>query len=116
MPRSRWFLRAAAASGVLSVITLEAGWTVSEVGRQPWIVYQKMKVEDAATANTGIWITFIGVVLLYIGLGVTTVLVLRQMSRRLREGDRVDESGVPYGPREPTDSATPTDKQMAPLG
>ena len=62
MPRSRWFLRAAAATGVLSVITLEAGWTVSEVGRQPWIVYEKMKVEDAATANTGIWITFIGVV------------------------------------------------------
>ena len=62
MPRSRWFLRAAAASGVLAVVTLEAGWTVSEVGRQPWIVYEKMKVEDAATANTGIWITFIGVV------------------------------------------------------
>ena len=53
MPRSRWFLRAAAAAGVLAVVTLEAGWTVSEVGRQPWIVYEKMKVEDAATANTG---------------------------------------------------------------
>ena len=53
MPQSRWFLRVAAASGVLAVITLEAGWTVSEVGRQPWIVYEKMKVEDAATANTG---------------------------------------------------------------
>ena len=59
LPRSRWFLRAAAASGVLAVITLEAGWTVSEVGRQPWIVYDKMKVEDAATANTGVWITFV---------------------------------------------------------
>ena len=63
--------------GVLAVIAMEAGWIVSEVGRQPWIVYEKMKVEDAATANTGIWITFIGVVLLYVGLGVTTVLVLR---------------------------------------
>ena len=50
-----------ATTGVLAVITLEAGWTVSEVGRQPWIVYEKMKVEDAATANTGIWITFIRV-------------------------------------------------------
>ena len=74
MPRSRWFLRASAASGVLAVITMEAGWVVSEVGRQPWIVYEKMKVEDAATGNTGIWITFIGVVLLYVGLGVTTIL------------------------------------------
>ena len=86
MPKSRWFLRASAATGVLSVITLEAGWTVSEVGRQPWIVYEKMKVEDAATANTGIWITFIGVVILYLGLGITTILVLRMMSRRFREG------------------------------
>src|SRR4051812_34410489 len=42
IPESRWFLRAAAVSGVLAVVTLEAGWTVSEVGRQPWIVYEKM--------------------------------------------------------------------------
>ena len=103
MPRSRWFLRASATTGVFAVITLEAGWTVSEVGRQPWIVYEKMKVEDAATANTGIWVTFIGVVLLYIGLGVTTVLVLRGMSRRFRAGDRSDETDVPYGPSEQPD-------------
>jgi len=101
MPRSRWFLRACATTGALAVICLEAGWTVSEVGRQPWIVYEKMKVEDAATANTGIWITFIGVVILYIGLGLTTVLVLRMMSRRFRQGDRLGEADVPYGPSEP---------------
>lgn len=98
MPRSTWFLRAAATSGVLAVIAMEAGWTVSEVGRQPWIVYEKMKVEDAATANTGIWITFIGVVILYVGLGITTILVLRQMSRLFREGDHSPEADVPYGP------------------
>jgi len=98
MPQSKWFLRAAASSGVLAVITLEAGWTVSEVGRQPWIVYQKMRVEDAATANTGVWITFIGVVLLYVGLGVTTILVLRGMSRRFRRADGADDAEVPYGP------------------
>ena len=66
---------------------------MSEVGRQPWIVYEQMKVEDAATANTGVWVTFIGVVLLYLGLGVTTVLVLRGMSRRFR---RQDEAGDPF--------------------
>ncbi len=105
MPGSRWFLRLAAISGVLSVVALEAGWTVSEVGRQPWIVWELMKVDDAATANTGIWVTFIGVVILYVGLGVTTVLVLRGMSRRYRHRDEageaggaVDEANVPYGP------------------
>jgi cytochrome d ubiquinol oxidase subunit I len=103
MPHSRWFLRAAAASGVLSVITLEAGWTVSEVGRQPWIVYQKMKVNEAATANTGVWVTFVLVTCLYVGLGVTTVLVLRGMSRRFRRAEGFDESDSPYGPSEPVD-------------
>ena len=49
---------------------MEAGWVVTEVGRQPWIVYNYMKVEDAATANTGVWITFIAVVLLYIALAI----------------------------------------------
>jgi len=118
MPKSRWFLRAAAVAGVLSVITLEAGWTVSEVGRQPWIVYEKMKVEDAATANTGIWITFIGVVILYVGLGVTAILVLRMMSRRSREGSRVGEDDVPYGPSEPIeagDADASDDERKVPL-
>jgi cytochrome d ubiquinol oxidase subunit I len=99
MPRSKLFLWIASAAGVLSIITMEAGWVVSEVGRQPWIVYERMKVEDAATGNTGVWITFVLVVLLYIGLGVTTILILRGMSRRFRRGD-VDDDEVPYGPRD----------------
>ncbi len=45
LPRSRWFLRGAALAGVASVVTLEAGWALSEVGRQPWIVYGQMKVD-----------------------------------------------------------------------
>ena len=109
LPRSRWFLRAAALSGVAAVVTLEAGWTLSEVGRQPWIVYGKMKVADAATANTGVWVTFVAVVLLYIGLGVTTVLVLRGMSRRFRSSgsQRFDDAEVPYGRREPVPEQEP---------
>ena len=100
IPTSRWFLRIAASCGVLSVITMEAGWVTTEVGRQPWIVYNYMKVEDAATGNTGVWITFVGVVALYIGVGVTTILVMRGMSRRFRGETEFDESDVPYGPSE----------------
>ena len=85
MPRSKWFLRCAVAAGPLAMFAMEAGWTVSEVGRQPWIVYNKMRVEDAATTNTGVWITFIAVAILYIGLGLATILVLRGMSRHYRD-------------------------------
>jgi cytochrome bd ubiquinol oxidase subunit I len=111
MPTSKWFLRAAACSGVLAIITMEAGWVVAEVGRQPWIVYHHMKVEDAATANTGIWIMFIVVVVLYLALAVTTILVLRAMSRRFRRTGGFTDHDTPYGPSAPAaDSAAPDEK------
>jgi cytochrome d ubiquinol oxidase subunit I len=97
MPRSTMFLRLASCAGVAAVVTMEAGWVVSEVGRQPWIVYNLMKVEDAATANTGVWVMTVLVTLLYIGLGVTTVLILRRMSKRFRVREGPDDD-VPYGP------------------
>jgi cytochrome d ubiquinol oxidase subunit I len=99
MPKSKLFLWIAAAAGVLSVITLEAGWVVTEVGRQPWIVRNYMRVDNAATGNTGVWITFFAVLGIYIGLGITLVLVLRLMSRRWREGGVEVEEGGPYSPR-----------------
>jgi cytochrome bd ubiquinol oxidase subunit I len=114
MPRSRWFLRAAAGAGVAAVVTMEAGWVVSEVGRQPWIVYEQMKVEDAATANTGVWVTFILVVVLYAALGLTTILVLRHMARRFRRGE-VTEHEVPYGPREAVDAPAPGGREEVPV-
>ena len=59
-----------------------------------------MKVGQAATTNGGVWITFLVILGLYIGVAVTLVLILRAMSRRFREGD-VDETGGPYEPRGP---------------
>jgi cytochrome d ubiquinol oxidase subunit I len=100
MPMNRVFLSLASVAGVLAVITMEAGWVVTEVGRQPWIVYNQMKVEDAATANTGVWITFIAVVLLYLALGVTAILVLRGMARRFRRAGGFNDVDGPYGPTE----------------
>jgi cytochrome d ubiquinol oxidase subunit I len=100
IPKSKWFLRVAATAGVLSIVAMEAGWVVTEVGRQPWIVSGHMRVEDAATENTGVWMTFVVIVLLYIAVGVTTVTVLRRMSRRFRKADELAEGDVPYGPRD----------------
>ena len=84
MPQSKLFLRIAAASGVLSVLAMEAGWVVTEVGRQPWIVRNYMKVEDAATGNTGVWITFLAV-----------LRDLRRRRRHPRAGAADDEPPVP---------------------
>jgi cytochrome bd ubiquinol oxidase subunit I len=102
MPRSRLFLWIASGAGVAAVLAMEAGWVVTEVGRQPWIVRGHMKVEDAATTNEGVWITFIVVVAIYLTLATTVVLVLRNMGRRFRRQDELVDSDVPYGPREPS--------------
>ena len=103
MPQSKPFLLVAAASGVLAVVAMEAGWVVAEVGRQPWIVYGRMRVEDAATANQGVWATFIVVCLLYLTGAVTLVWVLRGMSRRFRRAGGFVEHDAPYGPSGPLD-------------
>jgi cytochrome d ubiquinol oxidase subunit I len=114
LPRTKWFLRAAAVAGVASVVAMEAGWVVTEVGRQPWIVVDYMLVEDAATSSSGVWVTFLGIAALYTGVAVTTVLVLRAMRRRFDAADdRSDHSdgGGPYSPRirpEPVGTGTGT--------
>jgi cytochrome d ubiquinol oxidase subunit I len=97
LPRTPWFLRAVAASGVAAVIALECGWIVTEVGRQPWIVNGFMRTKQAVTGASGVWVTFSFVIVLYTALGIATVQVLRTMARRWRDGT-VDESEVPYGP------------------
>ena len=88
IPRTKWFLRAVAVSGVSSVVALECGWIVTEVGRQPWIVYNVMRTKDAVTQADGVWVTFAVVVLLYAVLGAALVITLRAMARRWRAAGR----------------------------
>ena len=115
IPRTKWFLRAVALSGAAAVAALECGWIVTEVGRQPWIVYNVMRTEDAITGASGVWVTFVATLLLYTVLGVATVLTLRAMARRWRtedEGAAADGGGdAPYGPRPGSPPPTP-----APVG
>ena len=101
-PLIKPFLWLAAPAGVASVIALEAGWVVTEVGRQPWIVVNYLKVAAAATTNGGVWITFVVISALYLTVGITLILVLRHMSRRAREEPGAgppDDTDAPYGPR-----------------
>jgi cytochrome bd ubiquinol oxidase subunit I len=98
MPRSPWFLRATAVSGVAAIVALECGWIITEVGRQPWIVYGVMRTEDAVTDASGVWVSLGVVLLLYAAVGTATVLVLRAMTRRWRTAE-LDESEGPYAPR-----------------
>ena len=108
IPSSPWFLRATAVSGVAAIVALECGWIVTEVGRQPWVVYEVMRTEEAITGASGVWITFSAALALYTALGVATVLILRTMARRWR-AEGIGEAEVPYGPSEAPPSPSPTD-------
>jgi cytochrome d ubiquinol oxidase subunit I len=106
---ARWFLRVAAVAGFGAVIALESGWIVTEVGRQPWVVFTILRTADAVTHAPGVQTTFIGVVILYTALGVATLLALRALRRRWATqdaaaggrafGDATDDS-IPYGPHQ----------------
>ena len=82
----RWFLGALALAGPMGFIAIEAGWTVTEVGRQPWIVYGVIRTADAVTPMPGLIVPFLGFTLLYCFLGaVVGWLLYRQIIRSPRD-------------------------------
>lgn len=75
---SRPLLWALVAAGPLSVVAMEAGWVVTEVGRQPWIIWQVMRTGEAVTPMPGLIVPFTLFTLLYLFLtGVVVLLMLR---------------------------------------
>jgi cytochrome d ubiquinol oxidase subunit I len=78
---NRWFLRALVFAAPAGMIAIEAGWTVTEVGRQPWIIQGVMRTKDAVTPMPGLIVPFLVFTLLYIFLAAIVVwLLLRQVA------------------------------------
>ena len=75
---TKWLLRALVLCGPLGFIALEAGWMVTEVGRQPWIIYGVMRTEQAVTPMHGVVIPFALFTVLYVFLAVVVVFLLRR--------------------------------------
>ncbi len=97
LPPQRLFWLFGAVSGVAAIVAMECGWVVTEVGRQPWVVYRLQTTAQAATTNGGVVTSLTLVVVLYAVLGAATIAVLRLLARRWRRGDAA-ETDVPYGP------------------
>jgi cytochrome bd ubiquinol oxidase subunit I len=81
LPRSTWFYRAVIAAGPLALVALISGWITTEVGRQPWVVYNVMRTSDAVTGARGIPIGYVTLALVYLGLCVALAWILRRLSR-----------------------------------
>jgi cytochrome d ubiquinol oxidase subunit I len=95
----RWFLRLAVLAGPVAVACLELGWITTEVGRQPWIVYDRMRIDEAVTTSGGVWVSLVVLLVVYTTMGIGAALVLRSMAKRWREGAPL-ELPSPYGPPE----------------
>ncbi|HEY7448977.1 MAG TPA: cytochrome ubiquinol oxidase subunit I [Vicinamibacterales bacterium] len=75
---SRAFLRAMVVSTTLGFVAIEAGWIVTELGRQPWIIQGVLKTADAVTPMPGLVFPFALFTVVYIGLAVVVVAMIRR--------------------------------------
>ena len=73
---TRLFLYALGAATPLGVIAVEAGWVVTEVGRQPWIIYNILRTADAVTPMQGLIVTFSVFTALYLFLAITVAYMM----------------------------------------
>jgi len=74
--KNLWLLKLFALSTPLGFMAVEAGWVVTEVGRQPWILHGILRTKDAVTPMPGIQYTFYLFTLIYISLALVVILLL----------------------------------------
>jgi cytochrome d ubiquinol oxidase subunit I len=82
LPRTPWFYRAVMVAGPLSLVALICGWITTEVGRQPWIVYQTMRTADAVTSSDGLEVGFAVLVTVYVFLAGALYWLLRRLTAK----------------------------------
>jgi cytochrome d ubiquinol oxidase subunit I len=80
VPTSRPVLALLVLCAPLGVVALEAGWVVTEVGRQPWIIQGVMRTSEAVTPVQGLSATLVGYALIYLVLAVVVVRLLAALA------------------------------------
>lgn len=101
--RTNWFLWLFVVATPLGFIAVEAGWTVTEVGRQPWIIYEVLKTKDAVSPIPGIAYSFYLFSAIYLSLSAAVAfLLIRQIKAvpdSLKEGNELTENQISTNPK-----------------
>lgn len=84
VPENKLLLAGIFLSGPLAFLAVELGWMVTELGRQPWVIYGYLRTKDAVTTSPGLNISFFAFSIIYIALGTTLVWLLLQVARSPR--------------------------------
>jgi cytochrome bd ubiquinol oxidase subunit I len=106
---NRWLLRAIALATPMGFIAIEAGWVVTEVGRQPWIVYEIVRTADAVTPMPGLVYPFALFTGIYLFLAAVVVWLLY---RQIIHSPTPAELEMGASPRPPADSWVSTDEPL----
>src|SRR5467141_3035515 len=84
LPDNKWLLRALVCCAPLGFIAVETGWFVTELGRQPWIIYGFMRTRDAVTPMPGLVVPFTTFTTVYLLLAVIVIFLLRRQFMETR--------------------------------
>jgi cytochrome bd ubiquinol oxidase subunit I len=88
------FLKALVLVSPLGFVALEAGWMVTELGRQPWIIYHLMRTRDAVTSMPNVTITLLVMTAVYVILGIIVVWLLSRHVIAAPETTQLEREGV----------------------
>jgi cytochrome d ubiquinol oxidase subunit I len=80
-PEQRILLWGVALAGPLSFLAIELGWMVTELGRQPWVIYGILRTSDAVTTAPGLTMSFLAFSCIYLVLAVTLIWLLLRLAR-----------------------------------
>ncbi|HXB64769.1 MAG TPA: cytochrome ubiquinol oxidase subunit I [Solirubrobacteraceae bacterium] len=97
MPTQPWFYLLVAIAGPASVVALIAGWMVTEIGRQPWVVYRVMSTAEAVTRARGVPVGYGVLAAAYLLVAGGVVWVLRRLARAPLNGGGGGGETVPAG-------------------
>jgi len=74
----RWFLWLVVLASPAGFLAIETGWAVTELGRQPWIIYGVLRTAQAVTPMPELWVPLLTFTLLYLFLAVMVIILLRR--------------------------------------
>jgi cytochrome d ubiquinol oxidase subunit I len=86
LPTQRWFYLAAVAAGPSALLALICGWLVTEVGRQPWVVYHVMTATQAVTKAGSVPVSYAVLATAYVLLAIAAAWILRRLSQAPLDG------------------------------
>ncbi len=84
-PDDRFLLRLMVLTAPMGFVAIELGWIVTELGRQPWIIYGVMRTAESVTPMRGLAVPFTIFMAVYVLLSITVIAILHSQVRATME-------------------------------